>query len=86
MTLGNFIGGLLIATAGFLLVWKSEWIINNLGRIPWAEQHLGSEGGSRLMYKLIGIIIIMAGFLQATNLGDAFLGWIASTIFGAKIQ
>lgn len=86
MSFGNFIGGLLIAVAGFLLVWKSEWIINNLGRIPWAEQHLGSEGGSRLMYKLIGIIIIMAGFLYATNLGNAFLGWIASTIFGAKIQ
>lgn len=86
MTFGNFIGGLLIAAVGFLLVWKSEWLINNLGRIPWAEQHLGTEGGSRLMYKTIGFIIIIAGFLHATNLSDAFLGWLVSSIFKSQVS
>ena len=85
MSIGNFIVGLLIAGIGYLLVWKSNWLLNNFGRIGWAEAHLGTEGGSRLMYKLIGSIIIIAGFLHATNLGGIFISWIASSIFGADI-
>ncbi|MBT4209448.1 MAG: hypothetical protein HOE19_00825 [Candidatus Komeilibacteria bacterium] len=85
MSIGNFIVGLLIAGIGYLLVWKSNWLLNNFGRIGWAEAHLGTEGGSRLMYKLIGSIIIIAGFLHATNLGGIFIRWIASSIFGADI-
>jgi len=85
MSFGNFFVGLLIAAVGYLLVWKSNWLLNNFGRIGWAEEHLGSEGGSRLMYKLIGIIIIITGFLHATNLGGAFIKWVATSIFGAKI-
>ncbi|MFA4937405.1 MAG: hypothetical protein WC575_03925 [Patescibacteria group bacterium] len=62
MTWGKFILGILIAFAGFLLVWKSEWIMTNFGRIPWAEEHLGTEGGSRIFIKILGIIIIILGF------------------------
>lgn len=86
MTFGNFIGGILIVGVGFLLVWKSDWLLNNMGRIDWAERHLGTEGGTRLMYKLIGIIIIIAGFLHATNLGAAFARWVATSIFGANLS
>ncbi|MFA6307373.1 MAG: hypothetical protein WCS88_04935 [Patescibacteria group bacterium] len=86
MSFGNFFAGILIAAVGYLLIWKSEWLLNNFGRIGWAEKHLGSEGGSRLMYKLIGTIIIIAGFLKATNLSETFIKWVASAIFGAKIQ
>ena len=86
MSFGNFFGGLLIAAIGFVIVWKSDWLLNNLGRIDWADRHLGSEGGTRLMYKLIGIVIIFAGFLQATNLGEAFAKWIATSIFGANLS
>jgi hypothetical protein len=86
MNFANFIQGLLIAAVGFLLVWKSNWLLNNFGRIGWAEQHLGSEGGSRLMYKLLGFIIIVAGFFYATNLGGIFIKWIANSLFGANIS
>ena len=85
MEIGNFIQGLIIAALGFLLVWKSDWLMNNFGRIGWAEAHLGTEGGSRLMYKLIGFIVIIGGFLHATNLGNAFIKWVANTLFGANI-
>ena len=85
MNFGNFFAGLLIAVVGYLIVWKSNWLMNNFGRISWAEAHLGSEGGSRLFYKIIGFIIIIAGFLHATNLAGAFIRWIAISIFGAKI-
>ncbi|HBO99878.1 MAG: hypothetical protein UX17_C0031G0009 [Parcubacteria group bacterium GW2011_GWC2_45_7] len=55
---------------GALIVVKSEKLYNIFGAIPWAEQHLGAEGGSRLFYKLIGLAIIfiflfyVSGFLQ----------------------
>ena len=86
MSFVNFFVGILIALVGYLLIWKSNWLLNNFGRIGWAEKHLGSEGGSRLMYKLIGTIIIIAGFLHATNLGGAFEKWMAINIFGANIS
>ena len=86
MSIGNFIVGILIAAVGYLLVWKSNWLLNNFGRIGWAEAHLGTEGGSRLMYKLIGFIIIMIGFLHATNLGGTFINWIARSIFNVNVS
>ena len=85
MSITNFIQGLLIAGIGFVLVWKSNWLMNNFGRIGWAEAHLGSEGGSRLLYKIIGFVVIIGGFLHATNLGGVFIKWIATTLFGAKL-
>ncbi len=77
MSVGKFIFGIIIAAVGFLLVWKSEWLINNFGRINFAEQHLGTSGGSRLMYKIIGIIIIFVGFMIAFDLSDNVLAWFA---------
>lgn len=75
MSVGNFILGIIIVAVGFLLVWKTEWLVNNFGRINFAEQHLGTSGGSRLMYKTIGIIIIFVGFMIAFDLTDNVLGW-----------
>jgi len=86
MDIGNFIQGLLIVGIGFVIVWKANWLMYNFGRIGWAEQHLGTEGGSRLMYKLIGTIIIIGGFLHATNLGGSLIKWVAVSVFGAKID
>lgn len=86
MNVGSFIGGILIAAVGYLLIWKSDWLMINFGRIGWAEKHLHTAGGSRLMYKIIGTIIIIAGFLKATALGGLFVKWVANSIFGANIQ
>jgi len=75
--IGRIIIGLILVGVGALIVMKSEWLMKNVGAIPWAEQHMGTEGGSRLLYKLIGILIIIAGFLIMTNLMTILL---ASTI------
>ncbi|MBU1202663.1 hypothetical protein KKH39_01305 [Patescibacteria group bacterium] len=86
MTFGNFILGLLIAVVGFIIVWQSNWLMINFGRIGWAEQHLGTEGGSRLFYKIIGAIIIITGFMWATDLTGIFVRWVATAIFGAQLD
>lgn len=60
--------GIGIISVGTFFVIKTEWFLENFGRIEWAEEHLGFEGGSRLFYKLIGILIIILGFLVVSGL------------------
>ena len=78
--------GLVIVAVGFVFVWKTEWFQQNVGSIAWAEDKMGTMGGSRLMYKLIGILVIVIGILIATNLyRTAFVsafGWL----FGIKTE
>ncbi len=74
--------GIIIVGIGFLIVWKSDWIMENFGRIPWAEAKLGTEGGTRLLYKLIGIAIIIGSFLYMSGA----LQGIMRAIFGTTIQ
>ncbi|MCD4761279.1 hypothetical protein K8R42_05315 [bacterium] len=85
MTIGKFIFGLIVVGIGFLIIWKADWIMINFGRVGWADQHLGTEGGSRVFYKLLGSIIIIVGFMIATDLTDNLLAWIAKSIFRQEI-
>lgn len=69
---------------GIVLVIKTEWFYENFGAIDWAEQHMGTSGGSRLMYKLIGIAIIFLAVFGVTGfLGEIILGSFGS-LFGIK--
>ena len=73
--IGRIIIGFLIAAAGFVLVWKTEWFQQNFGSIQWAEAKMGSMGGSRAMYKIIGLVAIITGLLMITNMHKtAFVG------------
>ncbi|MFH0873855.1 MAG: hypothetical protein V1846_03405 [Candidatus Komeilibacteria bacterium] len=58
----------IMLVAGYIMVWKSDWFLRNVGGIESAEKYLSTEGGSRLMYKLIGILIIVIGALYLTGL------------------
>ena len=86
MTIGKFIFGIIITAIGFILVWKSEWLLNNFGRISFAEKYLAHSGGTRLMYKLIGIIVIIIGIMYATNLTDNLIAKIVNIVFRTNIQ
>jgi len=72
--------GLIIIVVGALMVIKSEAMLNAFGRISFFERHLGTEGGSRLGYKLIGFIIIFIGLLIMTNMIGGFLEWLLSPL------
>ena len=65
--------GLVIAAVGALVTIKANWFYENFGSIPSADKYLGTEGGSRLAYKLIGILIAIVGFLIMTNLIEGVL-------------
>jgi hypothetical protein len=78
--LARILIGLPMTALGFVLVWKTEWFQYNVGSIAWAEEKLGSMGGSRFMYKIIGIVLIIVAFLMMTNLHKAafigLFGWL----------
>ncbi|HCJ52360.1 MAG: hypothetical protein A2898_01305 [Candidatus Kerfeldbacteria bacterium RIFCSPLOWO2_01_FULL_48_11] len=73
--------GIIIIGIGYVFVWKSDWFVENFGRIDFAERHLASGlGGTRLFYKLLGIVIIIGAFLYMSGAVESMLG----SIFGAS--
>ena len=41
----------------------AEPIVRTFGKTEWAERYLGTQGGTYLVWKIVGIIIIIVGFL-----------------------
>ena len=78
----KYVIGVICIGIGFLLVWKADWMMNNFGRIALAEEKLGMEGGTRLLYKLIGITIIVFAFLYMSGALESIL----SSIFKPTIE
>jgi len=65
--------GFLFILAGIGLIVKTEWVVENFGTSSWAEEKLGTSGGSRIFYKLIGLALIFIGMLLVTNMMTGFL-------------
>ena len=78
--MGQILIGLAMLAAGAFLVIKTEWFIYNIGRIAWFEAKLGTEGGSRLGYKLVGIVLIILGIIVSTGSGDDFMRWLLAPL------
>jgi len=82
----NIILGLLITGLGVLMVIKTEWLVKNFGRIYWFDKHLGTEGGTRLGYKFISLVLIFFGILALTGLYVPFFNWLLSPLMNAGIN
>ncbi len=78
--LKNILIGSVILAAGAFLVIKTEWFISNFGRITWFEMKLGTEGGSRLGYKLVGIALLIFGLIIFTGGGNDLMAWMLAPI------
>ncbi len=59
----RFLSGLLLIPIGVFLIVKTELMVSWFGKIAWAEEKLGSEGGTRIFYKLVGMAMIVMAFL-----------------------
>ena len=73
--------GLIFIVIGAIITIKSERMLSAFGRVGFAEKYLGSSGGSRLFYQLFGVILVLVGFLIATDL----LSKILISIFGGLL-
>lgn len=78
--MGGIFFGLVLIIVGTLIVMKTEWLMQNFGRVAWFEKNLGAEGGSRLGYKLMGLLAIFAGLLFMTGLMGGFMNWALSPL------
>ena len=78
--MGKIIIGLLLTAGGAFLVIRTEWFLNNFGRLAWFEEKLGTEGGSRLGYKLVGIVFVIIGIIVMTGSGSNFAQWLLSPL------
>ena len=76
----QIVWGIIIAAVGAILVIKTEWFLENFGRIDWSDKNLGSSGGSRLGYKLLGVIILFIGIIMMTGSGNLFFGWLLAPL------
>lgn len=72
--------GIILITIGALMVVKTDWFLSNFGRLSWFEDKLGTEGGSRLGYKLLGIILIFVGIVMLSGNGTNFFVWLLSPL------
>ena len=72
--------GILIVIIGFMVVWKTEWFLANFGRSDWADQKLGFEGGSHLLYKLIGVGLVFIGLFVVTNIWNDIMAGLAKLL------
>lgn len=74
----TYIIGFGAVALGAILIIYTEWFVNNFGRSAWAEAKFGGDGGTRLLYKLIGLAMILLAFMGMTGM----LGNIILAIFG----
>jgi hypothetical protein len=79
----NILLGLAIAVIGALITIKSEAMLEMFGRVDFFEKYLGTEGGTRLGYKLLGILAFIIGIMIATNVIGDFLMWFLSPVINA---
>lgn len=78
----KFLFSLLAIAVGALLVIKTEWFVQNFGSSAWAEEHMGTSGGTRMLYKLIGLAIIIIAVLGMTGLLGTILIGVFGKLFG----
>lgn len=83
MTFSQFLIGLAITAFGVGMAWKTEYALEMLGRNWWAEKNFG-PGGSRFLYKLIGIAICVLGVIVMTDLYEQIVGGLIRGAFGAR--
>lgn len=69
--------GIAVMAVGGGIVYKTDLLRSWLGNVDWAEEHLGS-GGTRLFYKLAGVMVCFIGIMITTNMISDILNGIAS--------
>jgi len=73
--------GIILVVAGSLTVLFSQKIYENFGHLPWAEDKLG-PGGTLTFIRLVGVGVIILGFMLWFGIFQFIFGGIINTLFG----
>jgi len=76
----EFVLAIIFFVIGGSLVFKTEAYLSAFGRIAFFERHLGTSGGSRLGYKLLGALLVLFGILALVGDFGDLIRWILSPI------
>lgn len=83
MFLKQFLIGLTVTALGVGMTWRADIALEFIGQSWWAERNFG-PGGSRFLYKLIGILVSIIGIIVMTDLFDVIIGGLFYAIFGKR--
>lgn len=72
---------ILLIGFGVLFIAKTNGVVGMTGRVGWAERNLGGAGTFTL-YKLIGLLCLIIGFMLITGLFERMLGAITGLFLG----
>ena len=75
--------GILTVLIGAFITIKSDALYKAMGPVQWAEAHLLTAGGSRFFYKLIGVFLVILGFMIMTGLIEGVIVAIFSRLFSS---
>ena len=81
ITIGRILVVLLCVPIGFLMVWKTQKWLDIFGHIATLEEKLGSWGGTRMFYKLLGMLLMAGAVLYATGALPRILTGIFGGLF-----
>lgn len=73
--------GIVVIVIGMSMLYKTGWYLSIMGRSIWAERNIG-EGGTRSLYKLVGVGIVLIGVIILTDLWDRIVGNFIINLFG----
>jgi len=78
MTLASFFIGVAMMVVGFLCVRKTDWLLRYIGDIG---ELFGALNASWLSWKIIGVILILLGFMIAFGLFQSFFALTIGPLF-----
>jgi hypothetical protein len=77
----RYFGFFLFAIGPFLVI-KTEWFVENFGRIGWAEAHL--QGGTRLFLKILGVGLMFFGMTMMLDMFGGMVMWVFGPLLPKK--
>ncbi len=74
--------GIILFILGIIITLKAEWMYDNFGALETIEHYFRTSGGTRVFWKLFGILISFIGIMIATHLIEAVLLAVLRPLFG----
>jgi hypothetical protein len=81
----RFVWGVITIIIGMLVMRYNFQITNTFGKVGWAENHLGGGlGGTYVMWKLVGLLLVILGLLYMFNVMGFILDPLTPLFGGVK--
>ena len=78
ITFAGFFIGLIMMVAGFLIIWKTSYMLQWFGDISTL---FGAVGARWLSWKIVGVIFLFLGFMIAFGLFQSFFALTLGRLF-----